>query len=176
MKNAERNLDSRDGEASNATSWLCYSTSSFDYSYRPLRRLLLTSFLVLGVLMIGLSLRAHLPSNCPANSASACHRDSPSAEAQSRLRRETRWTKIYESISKYLKANLHLSHKILGLTLCLMSCGSAEKINQSWLSKVSSWCLKITEKVSFNIASEASKVCILCRNKLIKNAKKCTIC
>ena len=32
-------------------------------------------------------------------------------------------------------------------------------------------CLKITEKVSFNIASEASYVYILSRQKLIKNAK-----
>ena len=32
-------------------------------------------------------------------------------------------------------------------------------------------CLKITEKVSFNIASEASYVCILSGQKLIKNAK-----
>ena len=33
-------------------------------------------------------------------------------------------------------------------------------------------CLKITEKVSFNIASVASYVYILSRQKLIKNAKK----
>ena len=32
-------------------------------------------------------------------------------------------------------------------------------------------CLKITEKVSFNIASEASSVYILSGQKLIKNAK-----
>ena len=32
-------------------------------------------------------------------------------------------------------------------------------------------CLKITEKVSFNIASEASHVYILIGQKLIKNAK-----
>ena len=32
-------------------------------------------------------------------------------------------------------------------------------------------CLKITEKVAFNIASEASYVYILNRQKLIKNAK-----
>ena len=32
-------------------------------------------------------------------------------------------------------------------------------------------CLKITEKVSFNIASEASYVYILSRKKLIKKAK-----
>ena len=32
-------------------------------------------------------------------------------------------------------------------------------------------CLKITEKVAFNIASEASYVNILSRQKLIKNAK-----
>ena len=32
-------------------------------------------------------------------------------------------------------------------------------------------CLKITEKVSFNIASEASYVYILSRRKFIKNAK-----
>ena len=36
---------------------------------------------------------------------------------------------------------------------------------------IRSWCLKITEKVSFNIASEASYVYILSGQKLIKNAK-----
>ena len=36
-------------------------------------------------------------------------------------------------------------------------------------------CLKITEKVSFNIASEASYVYILSGQKLIKNAKKLSI-
>ena len=35
-------------------------------------------------------------------------------------------------------------------------------------------CLKITEKVSFNIASEASYVHILSGPKLSKNAKKCS--
>ena len=34
-------------------------------------------------------------------------------------------------------------------------------------------CLKITEKVSFNIASEASYVYILSGQKFIKNAKNC---
>ena len=34
-------------------------------------------------------------------------------------------------------------------------------------------CLKITAKVSFNIASEASYVYILSGQKLIKNAKHC---
>ena len=34
-------------------------------------------------------------------------------------------------------------------------------------------CLKITEKVSFNIVSEASYVYILSGQKLIKNAKNC---
>ena len=33
------------------------------------------------------------------------------------------------------------------------------------------WCFKITEKVSFNIANEASYVYILTGQKLIKNAK-----
>ena len=37
---------------------------------------------------------------------------------------------------------------------------------------IKSQCLKITEKVSFNIASEASYVYILSGQKLIKNAKK----
>ena len=37
-------------------------------------------------------------------------------------------------------------------------------------------CLKITEKVSFNIASEASYVYILSGQKLIKNAKNGPIC
>ena len=36
-------------------------------------------------------------------------------------------------------------------------------------------CLKITEKVSFNIASEASYVYILSKQKLIKNTKKWSI-
>ena len=35
-------------------------------------------------------------------------------------------------------------------------------------------CLKITEKVSSNIASEASYVYILSGQKLIKNAKNCS--
>ena len=39
------------------------------------------------------------------------------------------------------------------------------------LTSTSSRCLKITEKVSFNIASEASYVYILSGQKLIKNAK-----
>ena len=38
--------------------------------------------------------------------------------------------------------------------------------------QISSRCLKITEKVSFNIASEASYVYILSEQKLSKNAKK----
>ena len=37
--------------------------------------------------------------------------------------------------------------------------------------KTDAKCLKITEKVSFNIASEASYVYILSGQKLIKNAK-----
>ena len=39
------------------------------------------------------------------------------------------------------------------------------------VTQVSSQCLKITEKVSFNIASEASYVFILSGQKFIKNAK-----
>ena len=39
----------------------------------------------------------------------------------------------------------------------------------SWI--VDARCLKITEKVSFNIASEASYVYILSGQKVIKNAK-----
>ena len=39
------------------------------------------------------------------------------------------------------------------------------------LLKLSSQCLKITDKVSFNIASGASYVYILSGQKLIKNAK-----
>ena len=37
-------------------------------------------------------------------------------------------------------------------------------------------CLKITEKVSFKIAIEASNVYILSGQKLIKNAKNCPFC
>ena len=47
---------------------------------------------------------------------------------------------------------------------------SAEYKNTG-LKKTRSRCLKITEKVSFNIASEASYVYIFSGQKLIKNAK-----
>ena len=40
-----------------------------------------------------------------------------------------------------------------------------------WLKRNKAQCLKITEKVSFNIVSEASYVYILSGQKLIKNAK-----
>ena len=43
--------------------------------------------------------------------------------------------------------------------------------NRLWLTLATSRCLKITEKVSINIASEASYVYILSGQKLIKNAK-----
>ena len=46
-----------------------------------------------------------------------------------------------------------------------------ETNNGTDASKASPRCLKITEKVSFNIASEASYVYILNGRKLIKNAK-----
>ena len=39
-------------------------------------------------------------------------------------------------------------------------------------SETGSQCLKITEKVAFNIASEASYIYILSGQKFIKNAKK----
>ena len=39
------------------------------------------------------------------------------------------------------------------------------------LKGISAQCLKITEKVSFNIASEASNIYILSGQKFIKNAK-----
>ena len=42
---------------------------------------------------------------------------------------------------------------------------------QNLRNKQRAQCLKITEKVSFNIASEASYVYILSRQKLIKNGK-----
>ena len=40
-----------------------------------------------------------------------------------------------------------------------------------WLKRNKAQCLKITEKVSFDIASEASYIYILSGQKLIKNAK-----
>ncbi len=44
-------------------------------------------------------------------------------------------------------------------------------MHKSFKNSTTSRCLKITEKVSFNIASEASYVYILSGQKLIKNAK-----
>ena len=41
-----------------------------------------------------------------------------------------------------------------------------------YMYRLESQCLKITEKVAFNIASEASYVYILTGQKLIKNATK----
>ena len=46
------------------------------------------------------------------------------------------------------------------------------KKSRKYLLKLGARCLKITEKVSFNIASEASYVYVLSGQKLIKNAKK----
>ena len=47
----------------------------------------------------------------------------------------------------------------------------AELTNNDQVGLAKARCLKITEKVSFNIASEASYVYILSGQKLIKNAK-----
>ena len=47
--------------------------------------------------------------------------------------------------------------------------------NRDSRCKLITVCLKITEKVAFNIASEASYVNILSRQKLIKNAKNWSI-
>ena len=63
---------------------------------------------------------------------------------------------------QYLTKN---ASRVLGFSqqlLCLQVC---DKIN------VSTQCLKITENVSFYIASEASYVYILSGQKLIKNVK-----
>merc|ERR1711860_108976 len=47
--------------------------------------------------------------------------------------------------------------------------------NHDLMCKIHARCLKIIEKVSFNIASEASFIYILSGQKLIKNAKKWSI-
>ena len=47
--------------------------------------------------------------------------------------------------------------------------------NKTKISYFSSQCLKITEKGSFNIASEASDVCMLNEQKLINNCRKWSI-
>ena len=58
----------------------------------------------------------------------------------------------------FLLKELKYAHKINCVINCLLF---------FWLGR----CLKITEKVSFNIASEASYLYILSGQKLIKNAK-----
>ena len=62
-------------------------------------------------------------------------------------------------------------HFLLKLTLAF----SELEVEKILLSKIllatSPQCLKITKKVSFNIASEASYVYILSGQKLLKNAK-----
>ena len=50
--------------------------------------------------------------------------------------------------------------------------GAGLRVGHPVLKKCRSRCFKIPEKVSFNIASEASYVYILSGQKLIKNAKK----
>ena len=63
--------------------------------------------------------------------------------------------------------------------LCLPTCyiwQKSLKVNKKLGEfHVSTQCLKITEKVSFNNAGEASYVYILSGQKLIKNAKKWSI-
>ena len=53
----------------------------------------------------------------------------------------------------------------------LVRLADAYILNIDMYSCIIAECLKITEKVSFNIASEASYVYILSGQKLIKNAK-----
>ena len=51
----------------------------------------------------------------------------------------------------------------------------SHSMNEALASFLVSRCVKITEKVSFNIASEASYVYILSGQKFIENAKKWSI-
>ena len=88
----------------------------------------------------------------------------------------------YYSCSEKLKSELmHNISKGKGLSisnaLCrsLRKCQTLKRIRLKYQSHenicIVALCLKITEKVSFNIASEASYVYILNGQKLIKNAK-----
>ena len=67
-------------------------------------------------------------------------------------------------VDKHLNTSLY-HDLIIGQFSTLNTLGSKKKI------KNNAQCLKIAEKVSFNIASEASYVYILSGQKLIKNAK-----
>ena len=99
---------------------------------------------------------------------------------------ESQWTCVVGlkkyTITKSLKLScihsllhLHKSWKLIPSQGCNSFLGPAEqsfpKKKEFTLARAPARCLKITEKVSFNIASEASYVYILSGQKFIKNAK-----
>ena len=86
-----------------------------------------------------------------------------------------------ESFSSYQKTRLNELKIRFDLNLILLTVSWVMKswkfyirialLCDNFVKDTGSRCLKITEKVSFNIASEASYVYILSGQKLIKNAK-----
>ena len=77
-------------------------------------------------------------------------------------------------IAKYLKPRTMVTTSLvccIGAALLLVIVGGYSKIGVYVGTCKYTRCLKITEKVSFNIASEASYLYILSGQKLIKNGK-----
>ena len=82
---------------------------------------------------------------------------------------------IFWSIMTNVRLGLSFRAKHSAINLAAVSWGNPKEEYQNALSMLILYlarCLKITEKVSFNIASEASYIYILTGQKLIKNAKK----
>ena len=78
-------------------------------------------------------------------------------------------SKLQENLAHFSDLQTSLVLKD-GMTIKLQD--NNDQLRQK-VKSLESRCLKITEKVSFNIESEASYVYILSGQKLIKNAKKC---
>ena len=79
-------------------------------------------------------------------------------------------SKLQENLAHFSDLQTSLVLKD-GMTIKLQD--NNDQLRQK-VKSLESRCLKITEKVSFNIESEASYVYILSGQKLIKNAKKCS--
>ena len=94
------------------------------------------------------------------------------------LKWEKRWSShnsiIFSSHWPWSESKIRWKDELtqeLLLAAYLEFCSSSNFLCVPQFHQPQSWCLKITEKVSFNIASEASYVYILSGQKSIKNAK-----
>lgn len=100
VKNAERNLDDGGGGSGSGN---CCLLSSYYIASHPKPKFIFTVSLLAGLAMIGLAVWVLPTHHCGDSSRLLCQvhaSASKAAAVQTRLRRETYWTKSYDNISK----------------------------------------------------------------------------